>query len=599
MPELRFSPPEQFKTPEKRDKLASFLRDMASLCDSKKSTMEPRWRQIDDIYTGKVQGGLKKMWKTAPEYPFQILKPFLDQIAAYISKPIVDRDPYVIVRSTGPTGAICQPMQTMVQYHLRLGNYKKMVKKSVAMLLRRGFAALSVTYDPTKQEGLRRIAGRVKFEVIDPRNFVLYPSNAESVEEAVFVGKEFTYSVQEVKEMMGSGDFFRVQNVETGDSEKKASLSATLQDETTTPIRTDDEKIRCVDGLYKYYDKGVARRVRVIFVKNTGKILRTEDYRYSRPNFFVMSIHDEDGRVFRELSRGFDMVAPHMFNSDMRHLSIWLSLFQATPPVFVKSWNMPNKMETVAPGGIYTMDIGGAPIPLTGNMNLGLIPQMISVAENDANAAARISKLGMASEMMASQTATAAAQLAVGQSTGINEDIDWFGLSVQEVIDFMPELLWDWWNDWYPQHASSMDQELEPDHLMEPWWFEINGETSLNTPQAVLQQIGELLGSLGTVLQAEQAAMQQAAMMGIPFIPMLVKHPDFLERLMKAAIDTTTLPGKEVIFDTQNGGVPEQGPDEMGGIDLAGILQSLPGLGGSGQGDANPGVQLALPVPAG
>jgi hypothetical protein len=575
--------PPEYRSLEARDKLGKLVCEMIAASDSDKADLEGRWDQIDRHYFGDGEVSLEQPWDGAPTYQFQVVKPKIDQVAANIAGPLSKADPYVIVRAGGPKSEILDEVQQHLHKALHLAEYGLKLRQAISLIQRRGECQVRAAFVPgyARWNGKRERC-KISLDVIDPKNFDAYPAHAISLDDMVFSGHKFSMTRREIEEKQMAGLFFKYAKLPGGPE----NLSEDKQDNS---VESEDEPLVIHDGtLNKSLDKKNPDKLfRIQVIESTGSVLYLKPFQSSRTWYRDLYLHREDANYFNKVSRGFDLVAPQLFASDMRHMMVWGAYSNAFPVVFAENWALGKQNTKIKPGLVIPVESIGRMFSPPNKTDLAAFPFLIDIGRQDGDIAARISQNASGGTLRPGQTtATEASQIAMGQAVGVGEDTYMVSMGISNLACFIvEELLWANYEEWTQDYGSVLPPVKKED-FEGPYWYEVNGTTPVDSPQAQSAQITAMLQALGAIGQMEVVAMQT----GGGYVPILAKYPDLLGNLMRGFIDVTTLPGKD-------GFMPRPEEEENGQTDLSGILGLAPmgmdqranaGMGGIPQGGASP-----------
>jgi hypothetical protein len=243
------------------------------------------------------------------------------------------------------------------------------------------------------------------------------------------------------------------------------------------------------------------------------------------------------------------------------------------PAVFGQRWALPEDVSAIKPGMVVPMEGGGPVTTVQGRFDPAAFPSLAQLGRIMADDVGGVSAQGLgASLRQGNVTATESSNAAAGQMTGIEEDSANVCFGLTEMVEFIVgELLYQHYHEWEPAYRDVLP-ETSAEDFAHAYWYEANGQTPLNTPQAIQQQL-QGLTQLLQVLGPQTVQKIQAA------------SPNFDMDLVRIALEATTLPGKETLLPTreemasaeaQQGAVPNgQTPNPPGN---GGPLQ-LPGVG--------------------
>lgn len=582
---LKFEVPPGMLDIEARKSLANEICDRINACEQIKAHLPERWDQVDKLADDFPIDSLEKPWETAPTYHFPVVGPRIRRGAAFIAQPMTKSTPYFIVRIGGVNSKRIDPVESILHFFLERANYSKNLRIILDQAQRRGESIAQLYYEKGYNLGNgRRKPGKLCMRAIDPANFVIHPNNIEAIEDSGMAGYRFSQRLQWAREMQDSGNYFDDPEV-SGNQDDPVLVTYQHQTQLQSPAGNSVEKPK--DGkepgdevldFYEVWIKkdldgdGVEEQYQAVVTKTTRQLMMITPYQIDKPWFVKVALHEESGRFFNENSRGHQLVGPQFFGNDCRNMTVWCSMYTAMPPVYAQGWALPDEAGRSRPGQIVSLESGGQATQINSRFDPGAFPQLIQLARQDADDVGGVSGNGLGSSLQNKQTtATEASYAQMGQSIGVDEDSAWVGFGLCELGLVALELLGENFDDWYEDYKDSLP-EVTKDDFFKPYILEVNGQTPLDTPQAVAQQVTQLLQVVAEVAQINPGIFQA--------------YPNLVGGLLRAVIESSTLPGKDTILPTkeeeasQNGSNPNQTPGN--GI----IPNGAPGA-------PNPALQLA------
>ncbi len=563
-------------TQEKRRELNALINQMIVSAKVVRDQLEARWAQIDRIYAGERVESLVPPWDSAPTYDFPILQSKIDSVTSFTAGSVTKLNPYVIMRAGGPAAEQIPLAESVHHYFLAKGAYTTKVRQGINLIQRRGKAMYRVSYDPTT-EGWRgnTVKPKICLDVLDMRNFLAYPSTANSVEEWIMHGHAYDQALSTVESKCLSGEYYREASklVQTGTNEPSRMTNTKIDLRSEQPQRLKDENVECYSLILRTIFEGdpVDKLYIAEYDYNGQQLMSLKEFPYDTSWYVEAFFHKEPDTFFNQRSRGYDLVGPQFFISDMRHLSIWTSMVTAFPAVFVQNWTPPDDFTRPSPGTVIPVDRGAQPFTVNGQANAGIFPQMERVAMQDADTVAKVSQMGQGSNLRSDTTATEAGLIAQGQTIGVNEDVENLSIGLANICKYVTMLLRVHYDDWAPAYEDVLGM-VPPEIFDVEYWYEVNGQTPLNAPQALMSQVSQIMQFIGP---SAAPILQQY----------FATQPQTVLNLLRSYIESTTLPGKESIMprpETENtGGMVGQNPLET--QPEAGL--SEPDAGGGGMGD--------------
>lgn len=566
-----------------REQLGMKICNMVFSNDASKNELMDSADQVDELYLGREVQSLTPLWDDAPTYNAQTLRNKVQDLVGYVTGPMVANDPFFIFRAGGPKGKPVDAVQTVIHFFLHRGRWHLALDETGNLTARRGRCPMRVTYIPSRPgRSGKTVKPRFMFEPIDTRFFTAYPNDAKNFEQMRAFGHLDQCRVQEIIEKQKAGHYFDDKQIRTG-AEKHLTMGdqdGDKQQSTTDAILPEDHPVDRCSLLYRddLDGDGYEELYHVVVAKQLRALLYCELHQLDQPNYADYFFELETGRYFPEASPGTCLVGPHHFVNDSLNMMTWLTTYVAVPPMFAENWSYSDEVIRSRPGEMTPVDSIGNMASGGGKIDLGMFPGLHELALRLADSVAGVSQTGSGSQFQAGTTATAANQAWAGQMNGITSHQRKFNFGAIDTAKIVLEYLYWNFDDWYPAYQDVLPPDLQREDFEQDYWIEVNGETANTTPGAVLQQITMFLQALMPILQAQPNLLQL--------------YPDLIPGLVRAFLDSTSIPGKEAVLPTPEEEAATKQQMSMADTINATIQQHLAAAGGApGQGQAGAPVQ--------
>lgn len=556
------------------------------------------WDDIDDLYLGRDIESLEPPYKDAPTYNLKTMRNKIDGIVSHAVVPLFTQMPYFILRKNGPTGAKQEKVQMFLHQFMAKGKWETAAKTAGKMICRRGRALIRPRYRPTKLLANGQFkAPRVLFDSIDIRNAVAYPNETSDIEEMRLIGHTFIRRVRFAEEMQAVGEFFNDCTIRRGAERLHKMGSGIRGKQTTESISryTEDDPVEFFSGyvLLDLDGDSIEERYKVVVAYDQQELMMIEEYSDPRMDLANLAFDEELNQFYAEGSIGNILHDIHHWVNDMTNISVWGALYDSMRLIF-NDGGMPGEALELKPGRMYSVEYGSNVSSPQGQASTNVFPSMITLAKQTADETARISQNGTGSKMPGSTTASEIVQVAEGQARGVNDYSQAFSQGACEVARIVLDLLYENFDDWkaYYEMEYGAPLDLKKEDFACDYWIEVNGETPMNTPAAVMQQTQMLLQGITPVLGLSPGLLQ-----AFPHLPIW---------LLKSFVLAIQLPNKDELVDeldrmlgvgqsaTQQPAATPYGPQTDPQQILATLAASIPGLGmGSAQAQ---GAQGEMPV---
>jgi hypothetical protein len=567
-------------------------------------SLEAEWNDIDDLYLGRTIESIEPPYEGAPTYNLNTLRNKVDGVVSFTINPLFKNMPNFLLREHGPDGKKSDMVQTWVHYFFAGGNWNHKAKQTGKLICRRGRALVKPEYVESYLKNGVIQAPKIVFRPLDIRFAIAYPNNESEIEEMRCIGYRYNKRAQWVAEQQRKGEFFSDYKMRQA-SEGNYTMGSASRDKqtaaTNSRVRADDPiDFAWVyakfdldrDGIEEWYLCQVS-----VMQQALMRIELVKECRIRLANFFF---DEELNRFYPEGCLGNLLHDVHNWVNDMANLTVWGGLYDSMRPMFGDALGLPGEDLEVKPGRFYATEMGGQVYSPQSQASTGVFPELVNLAKDTANETSRISQNGMGANLKSSTTATEADQIAMGQATGIEDFAQGFAMGSKELCRLVMDLLAENFADWTQYYRSQgVEIKLTKQDFEKDYWIEINGTTPMNTPSAIINQIGQMLTGLQPLLAVDPSLLQ--AMPQLPFL------------LLKQMVVATQFPNKDELLQAldkvmginqaaSEGAVPGAGDianETSGGADQAaggvdGILQQLAGVGvGGGLSTAAPGAAAA------
>ena len=576
--------PAAFSDPEKRARLSKIADDRYRISKQTREDLRSRWDQVDSYYFGPPEKSLEAPWAAAPIYEFMQLQEKLDALRAHIGKPILAADPMVIVRGGGELGRAkrLDRIEAVLMHALRVSEYKLWIPQLINIIGRRGQGHVRPVFVP----GAVDVDPRVRIDLFEPGKVTGFPDTVWNVDDLLMHGIEYPMLRWEFEHHVESGAFFEGCKMPSGgyvtptndDRNSKGTDSSVANNERIVPMH---------HFIARFADEGLepTELYEIHFCDETSEIVRAKRFDGAHP-YHRLAVHIEPNTFYNRTSRGYALVAPARFSSDVRHMVVWLSYGAAGSPKFVSGLSLPDSSVKLSPFHAYKMSMGGRVESFDTRVDMAAFPQLLGIASTDLDSAARISANGTGVRLRGNATAAEVYQANSGQEVGLNDDMQTFCEMLCPVIRYLArDVLYPNWAEWSDAYHTVLPTGFKKEELLEPFQIEINGQSPMSNPLAVMEQATRFMQMLGPAGQQVIGQFVQ-------------QNPDMVLELFRSAIASSNLENRESIVPSPEELESNDGAGIGGsGIDVAAALSGLGGVpegaGAEGAGDMGLGAAFA------
>lgn len=232
----------------------------------------------------------------------------------------------------------------------------------------------------------------VKFDHIHPKDFIVAPIYGLSVKDAHLVGHRFYRPRWWIKDRVKDKVYELVNEDDVDDmalvtpdhdpAGRDPSYDRTSEYGSS---ESDNDVIELWELLCRLVIDGKRQWYRVVYERTNNKVLTFELYPYSRPWYFDLRFHDEEGKFWPANSVAQNIVGLCLLQSNMFNLLVAGSMATAANPTVVSggslSWGK-QKIKSLGLGQLIETpyDVKVQQIPL--NFNPGIMPQAMQYIDD-------------------------------------------------------------------------------------------------------------------------------------------------------------------------------------------------------------------------
>jgi hypothetical protein len=540
---LKFTPSKQLQgngldATAARREVGGQIQQMVDADEMAKGRLVEYWEQIDARYLGRMSEVVPPPWEGAPQFNLQTMRNKTDQAVAFTSLPLSKANPYFLFRAGGPDGNNVAGVESIVHYFLKRSTYGLKMNQSLNLTFRRGKCPVKVEYfDRASSNGKPFI----RLMPTDALYFRIYPNSAQTFEEAILVGEVIQVTLDWIEKRQRSGDFFADHKYCGGYERVRSNADAGNDKQTggTNAVYSGHEPVDLFVGMMAadWDESGEDSWREVIATVDDGVLLFEQKWEGSAFPYVDLFVHDEEGRYYNESCMCGLLTDTHDWINYTSDMQGWLSLYVAAPPIFGTGSGLPDEVVQTYPGMFMGIEDGGQVFKGGGEVNLGAFPQQLALARQVADETSRVSQNGMGANLKSRTSATEASQIAQGQATGI-ESYQFLGFSygLEKLAETVQKLLAENYDDWYPVYKNVVP-DCSQEELDSEYWIEVNGQTPVNSPAALMAQATQLLTQWNAAVQAQ------------PDLPS--KAPDMVLELIRSTVEASTLPSKHKIMPSR------------------------------------------------
>lgn len=526
-------------TPEQRKEIAVTLSQLIQSGLTQRGDHPRKWAEGEQMYRGDpIPSHMPLPGVSGMDIPYNIVAPRVDQLTAAVVGTITSQQPYMMAYLHGKEKKK-EDVEQLMQFFFALSDLHTCLENAMPKVAICGLCPVMVEYGDLSEHGkwgkpeeesplefsledleLPRIVDEddndleedyrrpgLKFHVIHPNDFCVFPIRALTISKAKLVGHRFWLRRKEVEELQESGVWFKgtVSGGDIPSMHDQSDRAGATGENDAVSSEPDDEMVELWDLVIRLDldGDGFEEGYRCIVASGQQMLLKIEPYEYSRPHYFDLRFHREVESFWNAVSK-VHLVKPIQLRvNELVNILHNGLIFSMIPPIF-GDFGMPSESLRYNAGEMIPVDpTGQQPYQLQVRFNPSIGTQLLAQYENQADALFRISKAALGQQFNSRTTASEVGSVMAGQQLGIDHDIGAVGLVLREMYEFAQEVLKHKWNDWYPIYKDVVQIESERD-LDAPIRWELNGKSPMMTPMGTIQRLLTLIniGFDPRVLQA-------------------------------------------------------------------------------------------------
>lgn len=346
-------------------------------------------------------------------------------------------------------------------------------------------------------KGVNHYAG-LSMDTVRLEDFVIYPSYAESVQQARTVGHAFTQRLRTIRSRQASGEYF------------DDVVLSNSGDTTTLVGDAEDEGKICYDLLFRYAPEegGEEEWFRATLAYSDRKLLAIERYPYRRPWYFAPAFKLEPNRFLPERSIAAKAIEMQTLMNDCMTLNMVGSLAASLRTVIATGVHFDQQNVRLGLGEVLAVrQTPSHLMETTSAFDPGATIALIPLIERMTDAVFRMGAPGLGSFSSAQRTATEHSIVAEGQSRGYSEYRSMFADELNRMAHFGAHLIADNFAAFKSFWGGAVPSQSAAD-LRLPSLFEVNSTKVSTSPEVLIQKIEMALGAaerLGVDLNREAA----------------------------------------------------------------------------------------------
>lgn len=215
----------------------------------------------------------------------------------------------------------------------------------------------------------------LKYDHIHPNDFVIAPAYGLDMGDAHIVGHRFYIPRWKLRDRIKDGYYDLVDDQYGKNASQKSPddepsgrdpvYDLSIADNSTSD--SDNDLIELYELLLLLEIDGKRQRCRVVYDHENSRVLMKEAYIYSRPWYFDVRFHDEEGKWWPSSSIAQNIIGLCFLQSDMFNLVVAGSMATCVSPTVISGGTLGKNTNTLSLGHVYqsSYDLKVQQIPLS------------------------------------------------------------------------------------------------------------------------------------------------------------------------------------------------------------------------------------------
>jgi len=474
---------------DKRKEIAMDLSERYGAWEGYIGDLDPSWTQIEKLVRNDNIDPGNLPWDGFVHRHIPVLSAKARAWHAYVCGPPTSASPYFVGTLYGNDSVRANDVEKDFYRFMRKAKYPRYFRQNVLNCGMYGKAIWRVRIYEEKGKPC------FEYKAIRPRATFIYPNIEDGITNCLNVGHVFEMSVAEIKELQNSGKWFADEEPKGTSTTTRTEAPGRIDESESIVVRDEHKPVRVVECFDKRdYGEG-EKWYRVLFCPDEQMLGAVYAHPYSRPWYFDMFLHEEQGRFWPETSR-FNDVKDLQFatNEKWNNMSAGEQM-ASNPTTFTLGWALPQKYARNKPGTSVPIKQGGQVTQIQSRYDPSVAPLLLQDLDRRADNMFRMGAQSQGGEASYDKTATGAKIRKLSVDVAVNDDLANMDICMGEIAEFMQELYrehYDWFREAYGDSLAVQDPSVLDEEIM----WEMNGKSPANTPEAQSEMAMGLVSSL-------------------------------------------------------------------------------------------------------
>jgi len=517
----KFEYPPEYK--ENKDKLADRFLNAISAVEDVQSQRSDRWRQNRAFYLNENAGSIEAPYPGAPTGHYNLFQSKCDSATGYILNTTTAETPYCEAKVFGDEDA-ADDIEEVCQLFCDLYDFETAYHQALTNAFLFNLGAMWVTSVPAEvqvvENGVEILDNyRVEFKVIEPEDFICYPTTVTKPDQASVLGHRFTRTLGEVKAFQESGKYEKVDVIsESGTNNNQGWEDIPYYG--APPIEraaeTRDEIVTLYYIVFRALnEKKKNARYVAVYCKSTNKVLSCYRYEMQTSCYQVYRMKRTSAKegMYPGASKAQDLKQDQLDINKLKNQYLAAIDWTSGGSLFTDGYLGPNQSAKFGPMEIVTIPTAQNLVPFAPKADLNAIIAGIQMTDNHADVVTSISQTLQGAADPDADTAAENMLIAQGAKSGVDTLIGIATDALGKTWEHLRELLGMEVGDWYPYIGEPLGIERDKAAMMgTTCMFRPRVRTSSGTPQiklVALQKAIELLAIPGNNINATELVKRQ------------------------------------------------------------------------------------------
>lgn len=575
-------------TQQQRDDIGNSLRQYVNACDSEKSNVSPRWKEVRGHYNLDITTAGVAVFDDVPGERIPFYRPQCDRVQQSLSQAFYSVEPWAQLQATpayadelGAEKAVNEALgedeprpvipalERTMQAFVEASNLRDQHSIAFRNMIHSNCGVLRIR---VSDEGV------LCADNIHPENVLFYPIKVSDYKRVVCIGHRFNLMRFECQEKIDSGEFYK--DLDAGQFGVATKVVDPVGSQPTQVVNRDTDLLELYEFNIRLKLGKDKKREWYMGVVDavSGTLLRLEKSPYSRPWYFVFRTSFDEDSMIPMYSLGTTLVPIQRTVNNIWSLLVQGGFMSAFPTLIISgAEGLRDKTNRMRAGQILFENSEVNVQQLRTDFNPSTLPMMLNLAQGLGDAVTGISRLGQSQALPSSTTATAANGMLAAQDASRDSYVESCQTVMSDMFDFILELM--------ATHAADIAKamagkwELLPDDNIR--WRDVNvqvtGSGATASPQLLMQKLQmliELAKDPNSQLDAKAVIEMLIEALDLPFATDGLKVKN--EEIEGAMGGLPGVPGMEgdmqppigqgVPINPEVGGLSEQPGGIIGGI---------------------------------